>query len=147
MKKQLFVLGMASVFALSGCHGIKKVEFAKFCEEVKALEEVKVESVKISGVINDGKVKFTYEIPQNLSSVVGAATGDYNKYELAAISVATMAQTPAMYTIAEAEGATYYTGLGFKVKMEDGKVEWNSKGLLASIEGKDIDLSFSWKKA
>ena len=30
MKKQLFVLGMTSVFALTGCHGIKKVEYAEF---------------------------------------------------------------------------------------------------------------------
>ena len=49
MKKHLFVLGMVSAFALCGCHGTKKVDFAKFQEEVKALEEVKVTEVKLSG--------------------------------------------------------------------------------------------------
>ena len=40
MKKKFLLLGMASVFALTGCHGTKKVEFKEFGEEVKKLADV-----------------------------------------------------------------------------------------------------------
>ena len=154
MKKQLFILGMASVFALTGCHGIKKVEYAKFKEEVNKLEEVKVVSVKITGKYDGTKVNLTYEIPQSagniVDSLIDGVTGKYNEAESAGISVAMMYETPAAFTVAEDSKLTYYTGMGFKVKEDKSAVEWNGKGLLASYKAESDDhkcnFSFSWKK-
>lgn len=154
MKKQLFVLGMASVFALTGCHGIKKVEYAKFKEEVNKLEEVKVVSVKITGKYDGTKVNLTYEIPQSagniVDSLIDGVTGKYNEAESAGISVAMMYETPAAFTVAEDSKLTYYTGMGFKVKEDKSAVEWNGKGLLSSYKAESDDhkcnFSFSWKK-
>ena len=47
----------------------------------------------------------------------------------------------------EDKNLTYYTGAGFKVVDEKkNTTEWNGKGLLASMKGEDVKLSFSWKK-
>ena len=154
MKKQLLVLGMASIFALSGCHGISKVDYAKFKEKVEAAckETPEVKQVKISGKIDGEKVKVTYDIPQTLGQSLDALgdLGKYNKYESAAIAAAVAYKTPeSFYTLSGegAEGYTYYTGMGFKVVDKDGnKYEWNGKGLLSGLKGSDDSLSFSWVK-
>ena len=153
MKKRLLVLGAASLFALSGCHGLSKVDYAKFKEKVDALEEVKCKQVKISGKIEGEKVKLTYDIPQTagagLDSALDALSGKYNKYELEAISVATAEKTPAYYTVSEDEKLTYYTGMGFKVVTPDAKYEYSGKGFLASVKGKingtEYNFSVSYK--
>ena len=155
MKKHLFVLGMVSAFALCGCHGTKKVEFKAFCDEVNKLEEVKVASVKITGKYDDSKVNLTYEWPQSagnvLDSLIDGVSGKYNEAESAAISIATSCKTPAVYTVAEQDGVEYYVGMGFKVKAEEGAMEWGSNGLLASYKAKadnhSCNFTFSWKKA
>ena len=155
MKKQLFVLGMVSAFALCGCHGTKKVDFATFKEEVNKLEEVKVASVKITGKYDDTKVNLTYEWPQSagqgLDALIDGVTGKYNEAESAGISIATSSKTPAIYTVAEDSDVTYYVGMGFKMKGEDGSMEWGKNGLLASYKAKTDDHScnftFHWKKA
>ena len=153
MKKQLFILGMTSVFALTGCHGIKKVEYAKYKEAVQALESVKVSQVKVSGKYDGKKVNYTYEIKDSLLSQVfdGASLAfdsDVSDENKAAVALALGNKTP---TLVESDKLTYYTGMGFKVKGEDGSFEWNGKGLLAKAESKDADLTFSlnvsWKKA
>ena len=155
MKKQLFVLGMVSAFALCGCHGTKKVEFKAFCDEVNKLEEVKVASVKISGKYDDTKVSLTYEWPQSagnlLDSALDSLTGKYNEAEQAGIYLATGYKTPAAFTLAEEDGAEYYIGMGFKVKEKEGSIEWAKNGLLASYKAKSdnhsCNFTFSWKKA
>ena len=155
MKKQLFVLGMVSAFALCGCHGTKKVDFATFKDEVNKLEEVKVASVKITGKYDDSKVNLTYEWPQSagnlLDSALDSLSGKYNEAEQAGISIATMCKTPAVYTVAEQDGVEYYIGMGFKLKGEDGAMEWGNNGLLASYKAKEdnhsCNFTFSWKKA
>ena len=155
MKKQLLVLGLASIFALSGCHGISKVDYAKFKEKVDAACEKtpEVKQIKISGKYNDEKIKVTYDIPQTAGSAIDSAIdalgGKYSKNELAAIAVATTYQTPkSCYTLSGegAEGVTYYVGMGFKVKDEKNTLEWNGKGLLSSAKGEEGSLSFSWVK-
>ena len=147
MKKQLFILGMASVFALTGCHGIKKVEYAKFCEEVKKLEDVDAKSVTVSGKLNGDKVeKFTYEFPQSAGGVVDSildiAGGKYSAVQLEA---AGHAEGLSAYTVTELDGYSYYTGMGFKVKNDKKTVEWNSKGLTTSYKEGETSLSFTWK--
>ena len=154
MKKQLFVLGMASVFALTGCYGTKKVEFAKFKEEVDKLESVEVKAVKITGKYDGTKVNLTYEFAQTagqgLDALIDGLTGKYNEAEEAGISVAVAAKTPAMYAIAEDSKCEYFVGMGFKVKGEGGAMEWAKNGLLASYKAKDdkhsCSYTFSWKK-
>ena len=149
MKKQLFVLGMASVFALTGCYGIKKVDFEKFKEEVNKLEDEKQKEVKIGGKLNGEKLdKFTYEIPQSaggaLDSLIDVATGKYSARQLEAIG---HLESVGSYAISSSDKLTYYTGMGFKVKSEDKTVEWNAKGLIASYKAGDTSLTFTWKKA
>ena len=154
MKKQLFVLGMASVFALSGCHGLKKVEFKAFCDEVKKLESVEVVSVKITGKYDGTKVNLTYDWPKSAGNIFDSAldslTGKYNEAEQAGISIAVSSKDPSMYTVAEASDTEYYTGMGFKMKSKDGQMEWTSKGLLASYKAKSdnhsCSFTFAWKK-
>ena len=155
MKKHLFILGMVSTFALTGCHGTKKVEFAKFKEEVNKLEEVKVASVKITGKYDGTKVNLNYEWPQSagnvLDSLIDGVTGKYNEAESAGISIAVAAKDPKGYAIIEDSSCEYYVGMGFKVKAEEGSMEWAKNGLLASYKAKTDDHScsftFSWKKA
>ena len=148
MKKQLFVLGMASVFALGGCHGISKTSFAKFKEAVDKIESVSTKEVKISGKVDGTKVSFTYEVPQSgwaaLGSAASALTGQYNEYELTALGLIGT-EAIGTYTISESDSLTYYTGMGFKVKAEKYTTERTSKGLLASYKSESASLSYSWK--
>lgn len=152
MKKQLFILGIASAAALTGCNGIKKVEFSKFQEEVKAVEAPKVKEVKVSGKIDGRSVKATYEISDNIISQIldgasAAISGEYSDDQKTAIAAALTNKSPAGYATVENSKYTYYTGMGFKVKTEDGSVEWNGKGLLASLKGEKNSLKVSWVKA
>ena len=155
MKKQLFVLGMVSAFALCGCHGTKKVDFATFKDEVNKLEEVKVVSVKITGKYDDSKVNLTYEWPQSagqgLDALIDGVSGKYNEAESTAIGIATSYKTPAVFTVSEQSDVEYYVGMGFKLKGEEGSIEWAKNGLLASYKAKTDDHScnftFHWKKA
>ena len=155
MKKHLLVLGMASMLALTGCHGLSKVDYAKFKEKVDAACEKtpEVKQVKISGKYDGEKIKVTYDIPQTAGSIIDSALdslgGKYSKSESAAIAVALAYKTPkSCYTVSGegAEGVTYYTGMGFKVKDEKNTLEWAGNGLLASAKGEDGQLSFTWKK-
>ena len=147
MKKHLFVLGMASIFALSGCHGISKVDYAKFKEKVDALEEVDPKSVTVSGKLNGSKIsKFTYEFPQSAGGMLDSALDVIGgKYSAEQLEAAGHAEAIGAYTIAESKDYTYYTGMGFKVKSENKTVEWNGKGLATSYQSGDTKLSFTWK--
>ena len=140
---------MASVFALTGCHGIKKVEYAKFDEEVKKLEDIKMQSVKIKGEVEGDKVNFTYEIPQTagqgLDSLIDAVGGKYSVPETKAYTVALALQSPK--GVGEDDKTEYYVGMGFKVKSDKNSAEWSGKGVLASYKAENTKLSFSWKKA
>ena len=152
MKKQLFILGMASVFALTGCHGIKKVEYAEFKEAVDELTEVKIQSVKISGKYDGTKISFTYKGLENLSLSDASEVAGYSEAQAAAASLADSMRTPKLFVaLGEDSDCTYYTGMGFKVKSEDGSMEWAKNGLLASYKAKsdnhDCSFTFSWKKA
>ena len=146
MKKNVLLLGAVSAFALTGCHGLKKVSFQDFCDEVNKLKEVSPKSVKISGKVDGEKVNFTYEIPQtvgaSLDSALSVLSGSYNKYEIAA---AGHIESLSTYTVVESSDLTYYTGFGFKVKAEKKTIEWNSKGLTTSYSSPDASLRFSWK--
>ena len=152
MKKQLFVLGMASVFALTGCHGIKKVGFSEFCDEVNKLESVRVTQVTIRGKIEEDKINLKYEISDSvlnnaLNAVSTALDSSYSANEKGAISLALTYKTPSAVTLAEDSKCEYYTGMGFKVTHEKDSIEWDSKGLLASYQSENSKLSFTWKKA
>lgn len=153
MKKQLFILGMASVFALTGCHGLKKVEYAKYEEAVKKLSVPKVKEVKVSGKYNGVSVKYTYEIKDNLFSQLAegvslAFDGEVSTENKLAVELALGSKTPILL---ESDKLTYYTGMGFKVKGEDGVTEWTGKGLLAKTESTNSNLTYklsvSWKLA
>ena len=153
MKKSLFVLGMTATFALTGCHGLKKVEFAKYKEAVEAVEVPKVTQVKVSGKYDGKKVNYTYEIKESLlSKVFDAASlafdGEVSDENKMAVSIALGNKTP---MLVESDKLEYYTGFGFKVKGEEGVAEWDGKGLLAMTESTNKDLSYklnvSWKKA
>ena len=146
MKKQLFILGMASAAALTGCHGLKKVGFEDFCGKVKELKEVSPKTVKISGKVDGDKVNFTYEIPQSIGgavdSIIDVATGKYSEAEMKA---AEYISPIGGYTLLEDSSLTYFTGMGFKVKSDKKTVEWNGKGLTASYKDEKASLNFSWK--
>ena len=152
MKKQLFVLAVASTAALTACHGLSKVEFAKFKEKVEAVEVPKVKEVKVSGKIDGRSVKVTYAISDNaLSQIFDAASftlsGDYSDDQKAAIYAALGSKSAKVATIAEDSNSTYYVGMGFKVKSGSNVAEWNGKGLLASLKTEKDSLKVSWVKA
>ena len=149
MKKQLLVLGMASMFALSGCAGISKVDFAKFKEKVDALSEVKVQEVKVSGEYDGKKIKFSAKVGDAVDNALTLATLTKEDADKGALYTVALAEKKhAVYAVSEDSNLTYYTGLGFKVVDEKkNTTEWNSKGLLSSMKGENTKLSFSWKKA
>ena len=128
MKKHLLVLGMASIFALSGCHGISKVEYAKFKEKADAAvkDAKKVDYISYKGKYDEEKISFSTN--QGLASysvaegVVALALGSVDRVDA--------------WTLSESSSLTYYTGLGFKVVSADVKYEYDSKGFLAKVDGK-----------
>ena len=130
MKKNLFILGMASIFALTGCHGIKKVEAKEFYDKANEVAEKapKVDYVTYKGKYGDTKINFStsqgitsYSIEEaaveGALSIVDQATGAYAAY-------------------ANDSAAEFYVGMGFKVVSGETKLEYNGKGFLTSAKGK-----------
>ena len=159
MKKQFLLLGMASVFALTGCHGTKKVEFKEFGEAVQeaAKQEYTVKSVKVSGKYEDEKFKaFTVDLEKSETPEL-----DDTQKKAYALGV-TMSNVYTVYALLATgyglagdkalEGMTFYIGNGFKLKTEkdDSKAtaEYDKKGLLVSYKGvnekKTTKLSLKW---
>ena len=164
MKKKFLLLGMASVFALTGCHGTKKVEFKEFGEEVKKLADVEftVKEVKVSGKVEDEKFKaFTVNIEavekgeepelddtQKKAFVVGSAAASVGLVYTALAVAYGLAGEDAI------KGMTFYVGNGFKIKSEKEEVkssaEYDKRGMLVSYKSTNKDkkvtqLSLRWK--
>ena len=143
------------MFALTGCHGLMKADYAKFKEEVREAckDTPEYKQVKIKGTYDSIKVDLTYEIPNSvgsaLDSLISGLTGTYNKGEAAGISIASTYKTPELFIVGDEgnEKYTYYTTLGFKVETGDATYEWNGKGTLASYKAGSNSFSFSWVKA
>ena len=137
MKRHLFVLGMASVFALTGCHGIKKVEASEFQKEANEAAEKapEVASVRYKGKVGDTKIDFT--TAQNLTS--------YSAEEAAVRGLLFgLDRVDAAYVaFANDSAAEFYVGFGFKVVSGVTKYEYNGKGLLTSAEGKILGKEYS----
>lgn len=135
--KKLFLLAVLPVFALAGCNGISKTDYAKFKEKAeKAAEKAKeVDFVTYKGKF-DGK---DYEFKSNDSSLsaeerdLKTALGAFDNVKA--------------FTVEENKECTYYTGLGFKVVYSDIKLEYSGKGLLTHAEGQfnSKELKFSVK--
>lgn len=154
MKKSLFLLGMASAFALTGCYGLLKSDYAKFKE--KATEACKetpdFKQVKIKGEYDAKKVDLVYDIPSSIGSgidsLIDAATGKYNAGELKGIEVA-MANEKVTYFTGSDEGNdkyAYYTLLGFKVETGSATYEYDFSGILAGYKSGSTTFSFAWVK-
>ena len=126
--KKLFVLSLLPAFALAGCNGIAKTEYAKFKEKAdKAVENAKeVDYVTYKGKYQDEKISF--------STNQGVAS--YSLAEAAVALALGAVDRVDTFTIAENSDYTYYTGLGFKVVTPDSKYEYSGKGFLTSVEGK-----------
>ena len=130
MKKNLFVLGMASVFALTGCHGIKKVEAKEFYDKANEVAEKapKVDYITYKGKYGDKKIDFSTS--QNAIS-----------YSIEEVAVATALglvdqAKDAYVAYANSSSAEFYVGFGFKVVDGETKLEYNGKGFLTSAKGK-----------
>ena len=141
MKKNLLVLGVASLLALTGCHGLAKAEYAKFKEKAdKAVESAKkVDYVTYKGKYGDEKISFSTN--QGLAS--------YSLAEAAVEATLSAVGRVDAFTVAENSDYTYYTGLGFKVVTPDAKFEYTGKGFLSSVKGKingtEYNFSVSYK--
>jgi len=141
MKKNLFVLAMASVFALTGCHGLAKTEYAQFKEKAdKAVESAqKVDYVTYKGKYGDEKISFSTN--QGIAS--------YSLSEAAVEAALSLVGRVDSFTVAENSDYTYYTGFGFKVVTPDAKYEYTGKGFLAGVKGKikgtEYNFSVSYK--
>lgn len=159
MKKNLFILGMASVFALTGCHGTKKVEFKEFGEEVAKLSEQKfeVEKVKVSGKYEGESFKaFTIELKSEKEPELDDTQKKaYFVAEASASVVAVYTAISMGYAVVGEEavkGMTFYVGNGFKIKSEkDGEkssAEYDKRGLLVSLktskDKKATNISLKW---
>ena len=142
MKKNLFVLGMASVFALTGCHGVKKVSFEDFKKKANEVVEKapKVDYISYNGKYGDEKVKFSTNQSAASYSLTEAAV---------ALALGTIDRVDSMYVYASGSDTEFYTGMGFKVVSGAAKYEYTGKGYLASvkgkIDGKEFNFSVSHK--
>ena len=154
MKKSLFLLGMASAFALTGCYGLLKSDYAKFKEKaVEACKETPdFKQVKIKGEYDAKKVDLTYDIPDSfgsgVDSLIEVLTGKYNAGELAGIDVAAKYEKVTSFTGSD-EGNdkyAYYTLLGFKVETDSATYEYNFSGILAGYKSGSTTFSFGWVK-
>ena len=136
MKKNLLVLGVASLLALTGCHGLAKTEYAKFKEKAdKAVESAKkVDYVTYKGKYGDEKISFSTN--QGLLS--------YSASEAIVEAALSAVGRVDAFTVAENSDYTYYTGFGFKVVTPDSKYEYSSKGFLTSAKGKLNGTEFSF---
>lgn len=142
MKNKILLLSAASVFALTGCHGIKKVEFSEYQKEVLALKDKEIPTVKevtIKGKLADEKYSF---------KVTEENVLDLSMKELA-VSAMVSALTIYETALVEGEGTSYYVGLGFKVKSDEGVMEFNKYGYLTLLKGEiekqAVNLSVSYK--
>ena len=160
MKKRFLLLGMASVFALTGCHGTKKVEFKEFGEEVKKLSEQKefsVEKVKVSGKYEGESFKaFTVELKSETAPELDDTQKKAYVVAEASASVAIVYTALAAGYVVVGEdaikGMTFYVGNGFKIKSEkDGEkssAEYDKRGLLVSLKSskdkKATSISLKW---
>ena len=142
MKKQLLALSMASVFALAGCHGIKKVSFDDF---KKAADEVvekapEVDYISYNGKYGEDKIKFDTNQSAKAYSI---------EEGLVAVALAVFDRVDSMYVYGSSDDAEFYTGFGFKVVNKEVKFEYTGKGFLASVkgklDGKEYDFSVSHK--
>ena len=164
MKKQLLLLGMASVFALTGCHGTKKVSYKEFGEAVSELkDDFTAKEVKVSGKIEDQKFKSFTVVIDNMEESTKDLDENQTKALAYAIVTVEVAELYAYLTVAYVakgdEGLanyTLYVGNGFKVKYEDkeqkvsGRYVYEKHGLLVheagvDKDGKKSDISLSWK--
>ena len=125
MKKNLFILGMASIFALTGCHGTKKVEVSEFKEKADAAiaKAPEVDYTTYNGKYGDEKIKFSTNQGVASYSVAEAAV---------ALALGAVKRVDATYSFS----GEFYVGFGFKVVTSDCKYEYNGKGYLASVKGK-----------
>ena len=137
MKKNLLVLSMASLLALTGCYGLKKVEASEFQKKANEAAEKapEVASVTYKGTLGESKIDFT--TAQNLSS--------YSVEEAAvAAALGVLDKVDAGYAaFANDSSAEFYVGFGFKVVSGVTKYEYNLKGLLASAQGKILGKEYS----
>ena len=135
MKKHLLVLGLASVFALTGCHGISKCSFEEFKEEAKkAIDSApRVDEIIWKGNLDGDKF--------NISSKTSIA--DLSLKEIGIRTFLLTFDSVSWACGAENSDATYYKGNGFKVIEGDDKYEWDSKGYLAKVVVKDDGKSYS----
>ena len=151
MKKQLFVLGMTSVFALTGCHGTKKVSFSEFQSKVNEWVEKNKDSgdsvsqVRIKGTYGGEKVSFKVPIPKTAEDAAKLAT-KYTAVELATYTFVMTNATPVSFAQVELSGYEYFVGFGYKVKSEKETFEWASYGIMASYIAENSKLSVSWRK-
>ena len=154
MKKSLFLLGMVSAFALTGCHGLLKSDYAKFKEKAtKACKEVPdFKQVKIKGEYDAKKVDLVYDIPSSIGSgidsLIDAVSGKYNAGEANGIKVA-LANEKVTYFTGSDEGNdkyAYYTLFGFKVETGSATYEFNGSGILAGYKSGSTTYSFAWVK-
>ena len=135
MKKNLFVLGMASLLGLTGCHGISKCSFEEFKEAAsKAVESApKVDEIIWKGKLDNEK----FEISSKTSIT------DLSAKEILIKGFLITFDSVAWAYQAEVKDASYYKGLGFRVVEGDDKYEWDSKGYLAKISVKDDGKAYS----
>ena len=137
MKKNLLVLAAASVFALTGCHGTKKVGFNEFKEKADAAVEKapKVDYCTYKGKYGDNKFNFS-------------TNQDATSYSLDEAAVASLLggidRVDSMYAYALGSSAEFYVGFGFKVVNGDDKYEYTAKGFLASAKGKFNGKEYSF---
>lgn len=126
--KKIFLLALLPVFALAGCNGISKTEYAKFKEKAdKAVENAKeVDYVTYKGKYGDEKIEFSTNqgvLSYSASeAIVATGLGGLNRVDA--------------FTVGENSDYTYYTGLGFKVVTPDAKIEYSGKGFLTHAQGK-----------
>ena len=151
MKKSLFVLSLTSLLALTGCHGLKKVNFDEFKSGVKEAEKApEYKAVKITGKVDGKKVNFTYEFPKSwgglLDSALDALGDKYNEAEKAAAGYMT-SNSISWYTASENEDYTYYVSYGYKVKGKDFTVEWDKYANFASYKDDKVTVNAKWVKA
>ena len=142
MKKSLLVLGMASVFALTGCHGIKKVSFDEFKKAAEeAIEKApEIDYVTYKGTYGEDKISFSTNQKASAYSIQEAAV---------AAALGVLMRVDAMYIYSSSDSAEFYTGMGFKVVDEGTKFEYTGKAYLAlvkgKIDGKEYNISVSQK--
>lgn len=142
MNKKILLLSAVAVLGLTGCHGLKKVSFSEYQKEVNGLKDKDIPEIKqktIKGKFADEKYSFK-------------VTKD-NLLELSAkeIAVNTIVSAINIYETAliKNDNATYYTLFGFKVKSDDGVMEFNKHGHLTLLKGeidsKAVNLTISYK--